>query len=110
MYLLRLYQPLIDKIRAYRKFNRAFVLAGRTQDAHIIYEAWVELFVDRLNMPQREKDLGSVVAPYLDKDQCALWENYTRLLERMAFEKTGQEFDTLREETRNWVSKMKGRL
>jgi len=109
-YVLQLYKPVIEKVRAYRHFYRALIVAGRRQDAHSVYEAWVKLFVDRLDMPQREKDLRVIGSLFLDNDRISSWKIYIEFLEQMAFEKRKNEFKKLNKETRMWISTMKVRL
>jgi hypothetical protein len=109
-YVLQLYKPVVEKVRAYRHFYRALIIAGRREDAHGVYEAWVNLFVDRLDIPQREKDLSAIGVLFLEGDLASSWRIYVEFLEQMAFEKRKDEFKKLNIETRRWISTMKGRL
>ncbi|HBR70115.1 TPA: hypothetical protein DIC20_03000 [Candidatus Dependentiae bacterium] len=108
-YIIFLYRPFIEKVNVYRNFNRAIFLAYKNKNAQLIYDAWTELFVERLNIPQREKALGIVVAPFIGNDLLR-WQDYIKFLEQMAFEKKDDAFDKLFQDTKRWIETLKVQL
>lgn len=109
-YIIIVYRPFIEKVLAYRHFNRALSLAYKSKNAQLIYDAWVELFVERLNMPQREKELGGIISSFIDNDNHIQWQKYILFLEQMAFERKSDAFDKLYHDTKRWVFALKVKL
>jgi len=108
---LRLYRPLIEKILSYRRFKKRVYSAYKLQNSQMIYDAWEQLFVERLQMLQKERRFVELALPLLSDELKNRWQSYITILEQYAFEDKEQKtLDELYHETIVWMALLKGTL
>ncbi len=110
-YLFSLYRPVIEKIVTYRRFSRRIRQAYVQANAQLIYDGWIELFIERLHQSQREKELVVLGENILEEDLHLKWRLYVRMLEQNSFEYNKQKnAHLIYEETTFWMQLVRGRL
>ena len=110
-YLMRLYRPLIEKIVSYRQFKKRIYDAHQMQNSQMIYKAWEQLFIERLQVSQKERRFVELVLPVLSDELKDRWRVYIARLEQNAFEdKKQQTIDDLYRDTMAWMVCLRGIL